>query len=215
MKFFGRFTGFDYAVIAAAFAIVLSITFAGRRFEKFPDITNPTQVVYSHIQNSTTDTESTKNDVLFQSFAQKIGNLENQVFELKYKNNLLIKDLKFYSELVTNIINYSKKHSKIYKIKRLSCYTPSHDETDSTPHTTAINKKVKVGRTAAVSPDLEFMLGKYIYIHGYGVFEVTDVTHSRYKKTIDLCLSKDKSYCEKFGVKENVNAVILYSKSKP
>ena len=215
MSFFGRFTGFDYAVIAAAFVIVLTINLTEYRYDKFPEIVNSTQVICSHIQNSTTDTESTKTEVLFQSLCQKISNLENQILELKHKNNLLIKDLKFYNELLTNIINYSKKHSKIYRIKRLSCYTPSHDETDSTPHTTAINKKVKVGRTAAVSPDLEFMLGKYIYVHGYGVFEVTDVTHSRYKKTIDLCLSEDKSYCENFGVKENVNAVILYSKSKP
>ena len=214
MSLANRFTGFDFIVTTVIFAIILSIIFAGHRFKRSPKITNSTQIICSHIQNPTTDTRSTKMDILFQSLYQKINNLEDQVFELKHKNNLLIKDLKFYSELVTNIVNYSKKYSKIYKIKRLSCYTPSHDETDSTPRTTAINKKVKVGRTAAVSPDLEFMLGKYIYIHGYGIFEVTDVTHSRYKKTIDLCLSEDKSFCEKFGVKENVNVVILYSKSK-
>jgi len=73
MSLANRFTGFDFIVTTVIFAIILSIIFAGHRFKRSPKITNSTQIICSHIQNPTTDTRSTKMDILFQSLYQKIN----------------------------------------------------------------------------------------------------------------------------------------------
>ena len=69
----------------------------------------------------------------------------------------------------------------------VTAYSPTKRETDSTPFTTASNKRVKEGYIA-ISRDLEAHLsfGDKVFIEGLGIFEVQDRMNRRWKHRIDL-----------------------------
>jgi 3D (Asp-Asp-Asp) domain-containing protein len=102
-----------------------------------------------------------------------------------------------------------KKIKKVYHsyIVTITAYSPSENETDSTPNQTAILEKPIPGKTCAVSRDLVDYLGKKVYITGYGVFEVNDLMNKKYKRRIDICMGKRNAI--KFGKKENVKIVFF------
>ncbi len=62
-------------------------------------------------------------------------------------------------------------------------------------------------KTVAVSRDLKKLLGKYIFIDGYGIRYVNDLMAPRWKNKIDVHMStKDEAF--KHGVKEIKYCVI-------
>jgi len=126
----------------------------------------------------------------------KVGTVERSVYKTLKLNNKHYKD-------IMDLLN-----TKMLGITvRVSAYTPSSDETDSTPTITAVNTEVEEG-TVAVSRDLLGFLnfGDSVYLEGIGVFKVTDVMNRRYKRAVDV-LMLTKKQALKFGVKENVRMV--------
>lgn len=106
------------------------------------------------------------------------------------------------AEKSTEIENLKEKYKSLEKIKvEATAYSASVDETDSTPWQTALMTKPTVGRTIAVSRDLDFLLGKKVKINGYGVFVVEDLMNSRFTKRIDF-FKGSKREAIKFGKKE-------------
>ena len=81
-----------------------------------------------------------------------------------------------------------KEEKKLYLLK-VSAYTPRRKECDSTPNITALNKKSRPGKTAAVGTDCLELLGTEIYVKGLGVFHCTDRKPS---KGIDLMVGSVK-----------------------
>ncbi|MFC1855243.1 hypothetical protein ACFL2A_01695 [Thermodesulfobacteriota bacterium] len=69
----------------------------------------------------------------------------------------------------------------------VTAYSPTKRETDSTPFTTASNKRVQEGYIA-ISRDLEQYLsfGDKVFIKDIGIFEVQDRMNRRWKKRVDL-----------------------------
>lgn len=94
------------------------------------------------------------------------------------------------------------------KIVTVSHYTRSRDETDSTPNQTAILTFARPGFTVAVSHDLKYMLGHYIYIYNRGVFYVEDLMNERWTKKIDVLVDTKKEAYTK-GTLENQQVVLL------
>jgi len=90
----------------------------------------------------------------------------------------------------------------------VSFYTLSRRETDRTPRIGALNTKLKVGRDIAVSRDLMFLLGKRVYIEGFGVKRVADLMNKRFKNMVDV-LVPNKKIARKLGIKRNVKMVVL------
>lgn len=152
----------------------------------------------------------------------------SSVFMIISKDNERIEDLQetnqeLYVELIETQNTLGKKLYKARlnlqkvldsKIKQLfsyenvtiTAYSPRSKETDSTPNTTALMTKPIPGGTCAVSRDLIHLLGKKIYIEGYGVFVVTDVMNKRWEYRIDLCMNTRAA--KKFG-KQKANVVLL------
>jgi len=84
----------------------------------------------------------------------------------------------------------------------ITCYTPSKDETDDTPNLTAIMEKPIPFRTCAVSRDLKYLLGKYIYIEGFGILRVNDLMNKRFRKSVDIVFD-NKKRCFEFGKRKH------------
>lgn len=117
---------------------------------------------------------------------------DNQIIR-EYQNKII--ELK-----VENIKIENQKIMDFYMLRdvTVTAYSPSIEETDSTPNQTAIMEKPIIGYTCAVSRDLKYLLGKRIYIEGMGVFKVNDLMNKRYTERIDLCMNKESAI--KFGI---------------
>lgn len=94
------------------------------------------------------------------------------------------------------------------QIVTVSHYTRSKNETDDTPNQSAILTFARPGFTVAVSHDLKWMLGHYIYIYGRGVFYVEDLMDDRWKMKLDILVDTKKEAYKK-GVKYNQEVVVL------
>ena len=96
---------------------------------------------------------------------------------------------------------------KLIEVK-VTAYTTAADETDSSPDRTALMTVPVVGRTVSVSRDLApLCLGKMIYVHGFGVRKVEDLTNGRLSNTVDLLVgSKDEAF--KVGTKSSFIIVL-------
>ncbi len=91
----------------------------------------------------------------------------------------------------------------------VTAYSPSVDETDSTPHTTASNRRVRDG-ICALSRDIEkefdLKFGDMIYLYfkeGIEICEFQDRMNLRIRKTVDLFIWWKRAAL-RFGVIENV-----------
>jgi 3D (Asp-Asp-Asp) domain-containing protein len=86
----------------------------------------------------------------------------------------------------------------------VTAYSPTEEECDEDPYTTAYQKPVKEG-TIAISRDLEeefgWRLGDRIHIKGLGVFEVWDRMHPKWKKRVDVFFH-DTEKAVSFGVRQ-------------
>lgn len=95
-----------------------------------------------------------------------------------------------------------KTINKKKKIKsNISFYYPTGKKT-------YLGEKCIPGKTAGVSKDLKHLMGKKIYIEGFGVRHVTDLTHDRIKNRIDLAIDKNKNATE-LGVKKNRMIIVM------
>ena len=88
-------------------------------------------------------------------------------------------------------------------------YTLSKSECDNTPYTNALGKRPIIGRDVAVSRDLIYLLGKYVYIEGFGVRKVVDLMNPRFKNRVDILVSSKKQ-ARRLGKIKNVKMVVLY-----
>ena len=93
-------------------------------------------------------------------------------------------------------------------IVELTAYTARKEETNNDPGNTAIMEKPISGWTIAVSQDLKHLLGKRVYIRGFGVRRVNDLMNSRYTKRVDILVSS-VSEARKIGLRKNIKLVIL------
>ncbi len=102
--------------------------------------------------------------------------------------------------------NGNAKMSQYVMTVTVTAYSPSVDETDSTPYTTASNKRVRDG-ICALSQDIEkqfdLQWGDMIYLEGIGTCEFQDRMNKRMRKTVDLFFWWKRA-AKRFGVIEGV-----------
>jgi 3D (Asp-Asp-Asp) domain-containing protein len=83
----------------------------------------------------------------------------------------------------------------------ITAYSSSVDQCDSTPHLTASAQPVRVG-ILAVSRDLieemGLAFGQRVLLPGYGLFEVRDLMHPRWRRKVDIWES-DREAAKLFG----------------
>lgn len=115
-----------------------------------------------------------------------------------------------YKEMERKVSEY-EKISKYYKRidVRVSFYTLSRDECDSDYKIGALGRKMVVGRDVAVSRDLSWLLGKWVYIKGIGRRYVNDLMNKRYKMSVDVLVGSKKE-ARKGGVFKSY-LVVLFS----
>lgn len=68
---------------------------------------------------------------------------------------------------------------------------------------TALGTTPIPGKTVAVSRDLLHLLGKRVYVSGYGVFKVEDLMNERFERRIDL-FSRSVEKAIDFGIRDTV-----------
>ena len=105
--------------------------------------------------------------------------------------------------LIANLLKGWERSKPVFnKLVTITVYTSRTQETDSTPWTTASNKKVRPG-TLAISRDLLSLIpyGTEVVLAGYGSFVVTDTMNKRYKNAVDIW-SGDLKAAQLHGRKE-------------
>lgn len=65
----------------------------------------------------------------------------------------------------------------------------------------AMGLPIRPGLTCAVSRDLKHLLGKEIFLDGYGWLFVNDTMHERWAKRVDVCVDSADD-AERHGVKK-------------
>ena len=105
------------------------------------------------------------------------------------------------------LIDY--QHPKVLEMRITGYVNPKKRKT-------ALMEDTKAGYTAAVSPDFIHLLGERVYIKGYGVRYVNDLTHPRIDEmfehgTIDLCVNSEE---EAMFVGNSVTTVVRIGNGK-
>ncbi|WP_052507033.1 3D domain-containing protein [Desulfonatronovibrio magnus] len=131
-------------------------------------------------------------------------------FQIKAERKLI---LQAQNEKLANEVLALKILSEYQKVQNswvidLTAYTARPEETNNDPENTAIMQAPRPDYTMAVSPDLQFLLGKRVYIRGYGVRLVNDIMNARYSKRGDLLVSSVQKARE-IGVNKNVEMVLI------
>lgn len=101
--------------------------------------------------------------------------------------------------------------SRAVRVVKVTAYSPRLEETDSTPHTTAANTRVRPG-IIAVSRDLfnkGWIFGRKVYIKSLGIFTIEDLMAKRKTNQIDIFMG-DTTDAINFG-KQNLEAYLLAS----
>lgn len=89
----------------------------------------------------------------------------------------------------------------------VTAYSPTPDQTWGDPWIGAMGRRVRPGKTLAVSHDLKHLLGSRVYVQGVGYLVAEDLMHPRWENRIDLCL-RTRDRAEAFGVKQ-LDMVVL------
>lgn|GEM_PF-1099636 len=89
----------------------------------------------------------------------------------------------------------------------VTAYSPTRDQTWGDPWTGAMGRRVRPGKTLAVSHDLKHLLGSRVYVQGVGYLVAEDLMHPRWENRVDLCL-RTRSRAEAFGIRQ-LNMVVL------
>jgi 3D (Asp-Asp-Asp) domain-containing protein len=103
------------------------------------------------------------------------------------------------------IDKYAAERTQIVDV---SYYTRSKNETDDTPNQTAVLTFARPGFTIAVSHDLKWMLGHYVYIYGKGVFYAEDLMGERWTNKLDILVGTKKE-ARRLGVHHDMEVVVL------
>jgi 3D (Asp-Asp-Asp) domain-containing protein len=88
----------------------------------------------------------------------------------------------------------------------ISAYSSTPEQCDDSPHITASSSSVRVGIIAVSSDlfeELELSYGQRVLIPGYGLFEVHDRMHPRWKRKVDIWES-DTEAARRFGRQQGV-----------
>jgi len=115
--------------------------------------------------------------------------------------NILEKKVEVLQKRIDEINNITAK---------ATAYNAVPEQTDNEPGINACRKNPRIGRVA-VSQDLFYKgwtCGKWIAIKGYGIFQIDDVMHKRKSCQVDI-IKETKKQANKFGIKKNINAVLL------
>ncbi len=102
--------------------------------------------------------------------------------------------------------NGNTKMSGYVMTVTVTAYSPSVDETDSTPYITASNTRVRDGICALsrdIEKELDLRFGDMIYLEGIGTCEFQDRMHKRMRRTVDLFIWWKRA-AKRFGVIEGV-----------
>ena len=102
--------------------------------------------------------------------------------EVLYKIFLVViitSGFSFIDNKITQLLDNKNETSKVITM-RITGYIPTGNKT-------AIGQKMVVGRTAAVSPACNYLLGEEVYIQGYGVRYVNDITADWLDEKYDIC----------------------------
>ncbi len=136
---------------------------------------------------------------------------------LVYLSLQLVKEDKIIKELRQENLRLRAKNKLLARKLRaltvckvtVTFYTLSKNECDNTPYINALGRKPVIGRDVAVSRDLIYLLGKYVYIEGFGVRKVVDLMNPRFKNRVDILVG-GKRQARRLGKIENVKLVVLY-----
>jgi len=136
----------------------------------------------------------------------KIKDLQqvNQAFQTEIKAHE--KRIRFLEIIINETSNITVK---------ATAYNAVPEQTDNEPDVNACRKYPRIGRIA-VSQDLFYKgwtCGKWISIQGLGIFQIDDVMHVRKTDQVDVIMEKVKEAID-FGVKKNLNAVLLSNYGK-
>ena len=111
---------------------------------------------------------------------KEIQQLNSKMSELRIDKHKHQFEVKYLQRLL-----FAYQISNYWEVE-ISAYTARPQETNWDYKNTSIMEDPIPGWTMAVSPDLFFLLGKRVYIPGYGVRYVNDLMNRRYEKTIDI-----------------------------
>lgn len=140
----------------------------------------------------------------YQKFFSDQPTIRQMMCEIK-ENDAMIKNLK--SELGSYVVELKS----LYNLRSLevvvTAYTATEKECDSTPNENALMDVPVAGLSCAVSRDLIYLLGKKIYITGYGVRVVDDLMNERFNSAVDLFVGK-KAEAIKIGKTTRVLVVL-------
>ncbi len=89
----------------------------------------------------------------------------------------------------------------------VTAYSPTPDQTWGDPWTGAMGRRVRPGKTLAVSHDLKHLLGSRVYVQDVGYLVAEDLMHPRWENRVDLCLGA-RAQAEAFGIKQ-LNMIVL------
>lgn len=99
------------------------------------------------------------------------------IIAITYKHIENNKDItEIYNTYITEIIIDETKLTEM----RITAYIPTGNKT-------ALGEEMIPGRTAAVSPACSYLLGEKVYIRGYGIRYVNDVTAEWLDDEFDMC----------------------------
>ena len=114
--------------------------------------------------------------ILFLCLLGTINYLDTQLIETLNKQPTTLT----HTTTLTPIIMSNPVYPKVY-IMRVTGYTYEHGKKS------AIMDKIQAGKTAAVSPECIELLGEKIYVSGYGIRYVNDLTASWLDEKFDIC----------------------------
>ena len=145
-------------------------------------------------------------------------------FSISADQYIDIEDLQLVNKTFQIKINENKKEIQTLKLiinetsnitVKATAYNAVPEQTDNEPDVNACRKYPRIGRIA-VSQDLFYKgwtCGKWISIQGLGIFQIDDVMHKRKTDQVDVIMEKVKEAID-FGVKKNLNAVLLSNYGK-
>ena len=136
----------------------------------------------------------------YYSLSQRVGNLTKEVSILKEIEKVRIIQARQANTISAQFIELiSAKGINRSRIIRVTGYTACIEECDDDPQITASMRRVRPGKTVAVSRDLYksgWTFGKRVWVEGYGEKEITDLMHERFKKRVDLLTLTKKEAIE-------------------
>ena len=130
-------------------------------------------------------------------------NLNFEEKRYKLETSLSLQE-KFNNDLI-NKININRINTYFLT---LTAYTLTKEECNKDLKNTAIMQKPIAGYTCAVSQDLLKLLGRKIYIKGFGVFYVNDLMNKRFKNSIDILVGNKKTAFN-IGKQFNIEVVLI------